>query len=290
VSVALRRTLLMTSGRERVGREALREADMSEQITGQPRATSRRALLAATAGSAAALAANAIAAPAAALAHDPDDVEKGVDNPTTTTTSITNSTAGTAQAPTLAFAGVSTGGTGVHGFSGDSGATPDDPLPGTGVFGSTLGADGVGVTGFGEFTLSMTTVGVFGSGDNGVIGEGTWGVVGVGHTGVQGLTTADDPGAVAVSAESAEINQYALQALGRVKLSLSGRLLVATGKSSVKVTLAGVTTGTHAFAQLGSRRSGTYIIAVVPTAGSFTVYLNRALTSPAYIHWFVLDA
>jgi hypothetical protein len=269
----------------------LQEAEMAEETNGQPPVSSRRALLGAAVGSAAAFAAGAIAAPTAALAHDPDDVEKNVDNPTTATTSITNATAGTAQAPTLAFAGVSTGnGTGIHGFSSDSGATPDDPLPITGVFGSTLGVDGVGVTGFGEFTVGLSTVGVFGSGDNGVIGEGTWGVVGVGHTGVQGLTTSGDTGAVGVSAEAADINQYAFHAIGRVKLSRSGRLLVATGRSSAKVTLAGVTTGTHAFAQLGSRRSGTYIIAVVPTTGSFTVYLNKALTSAAYIHWFVLDA
>jgi hypothetical protein len=250
---------------------------------------SRRALLGAAVGSATAVATSAVA-PRLAAAHDPDDVQKGVDNPTTAPTSITNSTAGTLESPALAFAGVSTGsGTGVHGFSGDGGSTPDDPLPLTGVLGSTVGVDGVGVTGFGETTESFSTVGVFGSADNGVIGEGTWGVVGVGHTGIQGLTMADDPGAVAVWAEAAETNQYALQAIGKVKLSRSGRLLLGPGKSSSKVTLVGVTSGTHVLAQLGSHRPGFYVSAVVPTTGSFTVYLNRALTSNTYVHWVVFD-
>jgi hypothetical protein len=251
--------------------------------------SSRRAVIGAALGSAAAVAATTIA-PSVVIAHDPDDVQKGVNNPTTAATSITNSTAGTLQAPELAFAGVSTGsGTGVLGFSGGTGSTPDDPLPLTGVFGSSIGTDGIGVTGFGETTTAFTTVGVFGSADNGVIGEGTWGVVGVGHTGVQGLTMAADPGAVAVWAEAAETNQYALRAIGKVRFSRSGRLTLASGRSSVKVTLAGVTSGTHVFAQLGSRRTGVYIASVVPTTGSFTVYLNKVLTSAAYIHWFVLD-
>jgi hypothetical protein len=256
----------------------------------RPDPRSRRALLGAALGSAAAVAATAIA-PSLVAAHDPDDVQKGVDNPTTAPTSITNSTAGSIESPELAFAGVSTGsGTGVQGFSGASGSTPDDPLPITGVLGSTVGADGVGVVGFGETTESFTTVGVFGSADNGVIGEGAWGVVGVGHTGVQGLTMAHDPGAVAVWAEAAETNQYALQAIGKVKFSRSGRLLLGPGKISSKVTLAGVTSGTHVLAQLGSHRPGFYIAAVVPTTGSFTVYLNKALTSNTYVHWVVLDA
>jgi hypothetical protein len=249
---------------------------------------SRRALLGAALGSAAAVAVTAIAPPGV-TAHDPEDVQKGVDNPTTAPTSITNS-GGTSESPALALAGVSTGnGTGVHGFSGDSGSTLDAPLPITGVFGSTVGADGVGVTGFGEDTEAFTTVGVFGSADNGVIGQGVWGVVGVGHTGLQGLTMADDPGAVGVWAEAAETNQYAFRAIGKVKFSRSGRLLLGSGKSSAKVTLAGVTSGTHVLAQLGSYRPGVQIAAVVPTTGSFTVYLSKALTSNAYVHWVVLD-
>lgn len=48
---------------------------------------SRRAILAAAAGSAAALATAAL--PLTAAAADPNDVVKGIDNPTITTTSIT---------------------------------------------------------------------------------------------------------------------------------------------------------------------------------------------------------
>jgi len=100
----------------------------------------------------------------------------------------------------------------------------------------------------------------------------------------------DDPGAVGVFAEAAATNQYALQAIGRVKFSRSGRVLLGSSKSSVKVTLAAVTSATHVFAQIGSLRPGYYIASVVPTTGSFTVYLNKALTQGTYIHWMVLDA
>ncbi|TME82231.1 MAG: hypothetical protein E6I45_06385 [Chloroflexi bacterium] len=262
---------------------------MGEQQPERARRT-RRAVLAAAAGSAAAMAATAISAPASVLGHDVDDVQKGTDNPTTAATLITNSH-GTADTPDQGFVGVSTGlGTGLHGFSGDTGATPDDPVERTGVLGTAAGVSGFGVTGFGDFTDSFNTVGVFGSGDNGVIGEGYFGTVGVGHFGVQGFTTLDDPGAVGVFAEAAATNQYALQAIGRVKFSRSGRVLLGSSKSSVKVTLAAVTSATHVFAQIGSLRPGYYIASVVPTTGSFTVYLNKALTQGTYIHWMVLDA
>jgi hypothetical protein len=251
---------------------------------------SRRAVLAAAAGSAAALAATAMAAPATVLGHDADDVQKGVDNPTTARTSITNS-AGDATTPQDSFAGVSTGlGTGVHGFSGASGSTLDDPIELTGVLGTAVGDSGSGVIGFGDFTVSGTTVGVLGSADNGVVGVGTFGVVGIGDSvSVQGLTQSGFSGSVAVYGEAADTNQYALQAIGRVKFNRSGRTLVGSGKSSVKITLAAVTSATHVFAQIGSLRPGYYIASVVPTSGSFTVYFNKALVQGTYVHWFVLD-
>ncbi len=264
---------------------------MTDQaIAGRDPARSRRTLLLAAVGSAGALAAHAAMAPASVLGHDPDDVLKGADNPTTAATSITNS-AGTAQAPLIAVVGASTGnGTGVHGFSGAPGSAFEDPLAVTGVFGSASGSDSQGVVGFAAETAALTSVGVFGSGDNGVIGEGTYGVVGVGHIAVQGLTTTADPGATAVYGEAADNDQYALQAIGRVRLSRSGRVLAAAGKSSVKVSLAAVSSATHVLAQIGSRRAGYYIESAVPTSGSFTIYLNRALAQDTYIHWVVLDA
>jgi hypothetical protein len=251
----------------------------------------RRAVLAAAAGSAAALAATAVSAPANVLGHDVDDVQKETDNPTTAATSITNSD-GDATAPEEAFAGISKGsGTGVRGFSGSSTDTVDPPWARTGVHGIALGDSASGVAGFSEFTELLNTAGVWGSGDSGVVGTGAFGVVGVGDfVSVQGLTQIDTPGAIALYGEAAETNQYALQAVGRVKFNRSGRVLVGSGKSSVKITLAAVTSGTHVFAQIGSLRPGYYIASVVPTTGSFTVYLNKALTQGTYVHWMVLDA
>ena len=211
---------------------------------------SRRALLGAALGSAAAVAVAAIAPPGV-TAPDPEDVQKGVDNPTTAPTSITNS-GGSSESPALALAGVSTGnGTGVHGFSGDSGIH-SGPAPADHRClrlhrGRRRGR---------SHRLRRGHRGLldgrrFGSADNGVIGQGVWGVVGVGHTGLQGLTMADDPGAVGVWAEAGPgTNQYAFRAIGKVKFSRSGRLLLGSGKSSAKVTLAGVTSGTHVLAQL----------------------------------------
>ena len=43
------------------------------------------------------------------------------------------------------------------------------------------------------------------------------------------------------------------------------------------------------FAVLHSNRSGRYVRAVVPTTGSFTIYLNTTVTSATYVAWFVLN-
>ena len=155
---------------------------------------SRRALLAAAAGTAAALAASA-AIPLSATAADPDDVVAGVDNATTTTTSLTDSAA-----DSTALAGNATG----SGF-------------GYGVLGTSAGAGGVvgwsveapdstwfdpettqytGVFGYAPVypDESFFAVGVWGdSPDVGVYGSGGWGVWGDGGIGVLG-NAYDSPG------------------------------------------------------------------------------------------------
>jgi hypothetical protein len=55
------------------------------------------------------------------------------------------------------------------------------------------------------------------------------------------------------------------------------------------VTLAGTSSASRVFAVLHSNRAGRYVRAVVPTTGSFTIYLNTTVTSATYIAWFVLD-
>src|SRR5690349_7658179 len=75
---------------------------------------SRRAILAAAAGAAGALAASA-ALPAVVAAHDPEDVQKGADNATTTQTTVTNS-----GADSTALAGHATGTGSGYGLEGTS--------------------------------------------------------------------------------------------------------------------------------------------------------------------------
>jgi hypothetical protein len=253
---------------------------------------SRRAILAAAAGAAGAVAAGA-AMPLSVAAHDVDDVQKGVDNPTTATTTVTDS-----GADSTALAGHATGtGTG-YGLEGTSGgaagvfawsvASPttwwSDPaftasVTGyTGVFGGAPEGDHVNFVGSGVWGDSPDT-GVYGSGSIGVEGFGGWGVAGFAN----GTT-----GSVGVLAQ-ADLPNRALYVDGKAHFSRSGRATIGAGKSSIKVTLAGTSSASRVFAVLHSNRSGRYVRAVVPTTGSFTIYLNTTVTSATYIAWFVLD-
>lgn len=221
----------------------------------------------------------------AAAAHDGDDVQKGVDNPTTATTSITNGTA-----DSTAFAGAATNnGFGVQGTStlaagvlGWSVTAPGswftpDVTGYTGVFGSAPAGDHV--TTFGS--------GVWGdSEDTGVYGTGSLGVLGYGGIGVEG--DAFGPGGVGVYAYG-DATQTALYVNGKVFFSRSGRSTVAKNKSSLEVKLAGVSSSSRVFAVLHSNRSGRWVRSVVPAAGKFTIYLNTTVTSATYVAWFVLN-
>lgn len=234
---------------------------------------SRRALLTAAAGAAGALAASAVL-PLTAAAHDPDDVQKGVDNPTTATTTITNS--GTS----IGFQGSSTGTAGVLGWSVEA-PSPDwyDPATSTaytGVFGSAP-ADPV----------TQFATGVWGdSPDIGVFGSGSAGVYGYGGIGVIGESASTSAGVLALAQSATDV---ALEVQGKVKFSRSGRATIPTGKSNIKVTLAGVNSGCRVFAVLHSNRTGRWVQSVVPVTGSFTIYLNTTVTSATYVAWFVLN-
>jgi hypothetical protein len=215
---------------------------------------SRRALLTAAAGAAGALAASAVL-PLTAAAHDPDDVQKGVDNPTTATTTITNS--GTS----IGFQGSSTGTAGVLGWSVEA---PDpgwyDPATST------------------AYTGVSPDIGVFGSGSAGVYGYGGIGVI--------GESASTSAGVLALAQSATDV---ALEVQGKVKFSRSGRATIPTGKSNIKVTLAGVNSGCRVFAVLHSNRTGRWVQSVVPVTGSFTIYLNTTVTSATYVAWFVLN-
>jgi hypothetical protein len=254
-----------------------------------PTPRSRRAILTAAAGAAGALAASAVV-PARIAAADPDDVVMGVDNPTTATTTLTNSAAdstalaghATGTGAGYGVEGTSAGGAGVFGWSvaaPDWGA-PFDPAATryTGVFGSAPAGDDT-IAGSGVWGDSPE-IGVAGTGGTGVDGYGGWGVAG---------STNGLPGGIGVYAYTPNTSTFALYADGKVHFSRSGRKAMASRKSSLKVTLAGVTTGSKVFAVLATSEPGRYVRAVVPATGSFTVYLNATLASSAVVAWFVLD-
>jgi hypothetical protein len=150
--------------------------------------------------------------------------------------------------------------------------------------------------------------GVYGESDalfgTGVFGEGGYGVLGFGWVGVVGVAFAgegagvhghggsgswpDSPSNTGVFATCAS-GGVALDVRGKARFSRSKRVLIAKGKSSLKVSLAEVSASSLVFAVLQGNRAGTYVRAVVPAAGSFTIYLNNAVTASTYVAYFVLN-
>lgn len=236
---------------------------------------SRRALLAAAAGGAAAIAATA-AAPLTVSAADPNDVVKEVDNPTVAQTSITQATDAI-----VAFKAktTTTGAAGLVGSTGDETNIATDTAF-TGVYGwapafPTDGSFGTGVWG------DSDDVGSYGSGSVGVRGVGFFGMVAAGSTGGgTGLRTWGGDGLG---------NDIALDVRGKALFSRSGRATISAGQSTKKINLTGVSWSSLVFAVLRSNRSGRYVRAVVPTTGSFTIYLNTTVTSSTYVVWFVVN-
>ncbi|MFL5683637.1 MAG: hypothetical protein ACJ77V_07075 [Chloroflexota bacterium] len=250
---------------------------------------SRRALLAAAAGTAAAFAAQA-ALPLTAGAADGEPVLQGSSNATTADTSITDS-----GADSIAIAGNATGtgfgygvlgtSTGAGGVIGWSVAPPDvawftpDLTSYTGVFGSSPSHPDPGIFATGVWGDSPD-VGVYGSGSQGVRGEGGIGVLGRGFSG---------SGTEGIRAVSSGNSSLALNVVGKAHFSRSGRTSMSTGTKTKTISLSGTTTSSKVFAVLATSESGRWVRAVVPAAGSFKVYLNTTLTSSAVLSWFVLD-
>jgi hypothetical protein len=232
---------------------------------------SRRALLTAAAGGAAAMAASAAMPLTAAAAPAPLLTE--TENAAIAQTSITQATDAI-----VAFKAktTTTGAAGLVGSTGDETAiSPTTSF--TGVYGwaPTVGDPDFFSTGiWGD----SEDVGVYGSGSAGVWGDGFVGVVGRGSA-----------GGIGVEAIGASATDVALAVFGKVRFSRSGRTTIGAGKSSLKVNLAGTTSSSRVFAVLHSNRSGRYVRAVVPTTGSFTVYLNTTVTAATYVAWFVIN-
>lgn len=75
-------------------------------------------------------------------------------------------------------------------------------------------------------------------------------------------------------------------------LALQGSAAVAAAASSVTVTHPAVDSSTKIWACIGQAAAdatATHVTRVVPTAGSFTVYLNAAATANTVVDWAVLD-
>jgi hypothetical protein len=187
---------------------------------------------------------------------------------------------------------VNTGETGVYGYSDTSPGSNGiwgDSVTGTGVYGS----GDTGVYGFGYY-------GVYSSGRVGITGDAANDATGV-H-GFSGTTSAPDPaggigvqatagpGAViALNASVTTATQIALNVTGKTKFSRSGRATVRAGTSSKKVLMAGVSGSSYIIATLQSKRSGIHVAYVVPAAGYFTIYLNKAGTSSAVVGFLVIN-
>jgi hypothetical protein len=250
---------------------------------------SRRAILAAAAGSVAAVAASA--ALPLGVAASPANLMSETDNLTSANTAITNNGSGAALTGSsigsggdYGLEGTSATGAGVVGWSVDQPTSwwptfDQSDTKWTGVFGTAPESTDD------DFQAS----GVWGdSPEIGVFGSGTWGVVGLGGIGVEGDANSQ-PGSVGVWAWAPTNAQTALKVTGKVSFSRSGRTNIATGKSSIVISLAGVASNSRVFAVLASNRSGRYVRAVVPTTNSFTIYLNTTVTSTTVVTWFVLD-
>jgi hypothetical protein len=242
----------------------------------------RRALLAAAAGSAAALAASA-ALPLTAAAADPNDVVKGQDNASTAETGITQSTNGV-----VAFRATNqtSGAAALVAAAGDTSDIASD----TSFTGAYGWSEADSLNGFGAgFWGDSPDTGVVGTGSVGVLGLGAAGVWGIGGGGPGVIGDSEVSTQPGVLARGSTASGLALQVSGKVKFNRSGRTLMSSGTSTKTISLAGVTATSKVFAVLATSESGRYVRAVVPDTGKFKVYLNRSLSSSAKIGWFVLD-
>jgi hypothetical protein len=276
---------------------------MSEEIR---TLASRRSILTAALGATAAWVATALGQAQSVRAGSDGDVVLGAANTAAGVTTIeyaaNDAIVGRSQAPT--HSGVwgdnPGGGYGVAGSTGGTttaGVWGSNSSSGTGVKGTS--ASGPGLSGessknaiFGSSSGELYT-GVWGENTGG--GFGVYGTTGgAGGAGVWGENSRQGKGVrgtsnsgTGVSAES--LTGVALDVVGKARFSRSGKASIAAGKKSIKVTLAGVTSKTLVFANLATNASGKYVAAVVPIAGSFTIYLNANAAAKVAVAWVVLD-
>jgi hypothetical protein len=284
---------------------------------------SRRALLAAAAGSLAALAAQAVGRPSPARGANLDPVKLGTNNTETTRTLIENTTDGRtvlwaratgsgkallgttdSGAGLYAYSGSGPGvhgnsgaRTGVYGFSG-SGAAPTlipgktgvygrcDVEHGVGVYGRA--ADGIGVLGVlgdppGAYSLSHTAAAVYGYS---VDGMGVYG-----YSENFRAVNAWCPNGIAVEATSQ--NGTALVVEGKVTFTTAGLSTIPSGTDHVVVTPGvGIDGSSKVLCTLhGSPGGATSIQRVTRQvdADTFTIYTTADVNADCGVSWFVIS-
>jgi hypothetical protein len=185
----------------------------------------------------------------------------------------------------------STAGIAIYGFSDGSLGAPStwgDSLDGIGAAGTAGGGIGVFAAGA-EGVFAFGEVGVYGIGFTAaVVGDASSSATGV--YGFSGDSGAPEPaGGIGVLAVAGSTSQTALQVKGKAKFSRSGRISVASGKTRISKSVAGVTTSSMVFALLQHAESGTWVRAAVPASGKITIYFNKALPTSSVVAWFVLN-
>jgi hypothetical protein len=280
------------------------------------RLASRRAVLTAAIAGAVAWAGSALGRTADVRAGSDGDVVLGGANTTSGVTSITNAgdDAIVGRSGAKTHSGVwgdnSGGGYGVSGSTGgadSAGVWGNNSTSGPGVRGSSANGPGVRAESTHNATFSQSTgadyAGVWG--DNSAGGYGVYGTTSGAGTGVWGDNGAGGPGVVGssktgrgvvgssdsgVGVTAKSTGGTALAVDGKVRFSRSGKTTIPAGKKSIKITVAGLTPGSLVLANLAALAAGRYVLAAVPKAGSFTVYLNDAVAAATPVAWFVIDA
>lgn len=244
--------------------------------TGERR--SRRAVLGATAGGLAALVAHGLGRPARVAAGGGNLVLGSATNTASSPTKLAASGGSygfqTEHSVPAGFAlwGASTGGAG----TGVLGQGPTDGSGGAGVRGEG------GPTGVYGLANDLAGNGVEGHADLGVSAYGVYGKSGPGF-GVVGETTSGT-GVAAVGGTG-----VALRVSGRARFDRSRRATVLATKSSIAVTIPGVTTNSWVVATMQKHVAGVYVTAAVPSADKVTIYLNQAVTAATPVGFFVIN-
>jgi hypothetical protein len=178
----------------------------------------------------------------------------------------------------LAIVGTGTGtALGIVGSSGSNSGVTGDSTSGTGVVGnSTSGTGVVGTSGTGD--------GVHGNSS----AHGRLGVIGTdssltGGFGVRGASTKG------IGVHAVSTSGTALYVNGKVHFSRSGSGTIATGHSSLAVSVPGLTSSSLVIVTLQKVVSGVYVLGVSPTTGHFTVNINKNAPTSMKFAWFVLS-